>query len=87
MNNRSIFPKGESLSESIEVCWLVQDNGDLGIDLFAALSLDVLFTDSVNGDQTVFGEDLGELESKWDTLSHAFDLDVSVLFENQFGEE
>jgi len=35
----------------------------------------------------VFGEDLGHLEGERNALSHGFDVDLSVLFEDKLGEE
>ncbi len=84
---RSIVPKGESLSKLIEVCGLLEEDGDLGVDLPASLSLDVLLLDALDGCVAVLGEDLAELEGQRDALAHTFDLHGAVLFEDQLGEE
>jgi hypothetical protein len=43
--------------------------------------------DGLDGGIAVLGEDLREFESQGDALSHALDLNGSVLFEDKFGKE
>jgi hypothetical protein len=83
----SVVPEGESLGELIEVGGLLEEDGDLGVDLPASLALDVLLLDGLDGRVAVLGEDLGELEGERDALAHALDLHAPVLFEDQLGQE
>jgi hypothetical protein len=43
--------------------------------------------DTFDDSQAVLAEDLSKFESERDDLSHALDLDGSVLFEDQLGKE
>lgn len=81
------MPEGESFSESFEVGRLIEGDGDLGIYFPSALVLDVLFTDRLNVGQSVLREDLPEFADKRDALSHALDLDLAVLQEDQLRKE
>lgn len=81
------MPEGESFSEFFEVCGLSEDDGDLGVDFPSALPLDVFLADGLNVGQPVLGEDLSEFEDEGNALSHALNLDLAVLQEDQLGKE
>lgn len=79
--------EGESFSEFFEVGRLIEGDGDLGINFLSALALDVLLTDGLDVGQAVLGEDLPEFADEGDALSHALDLDLAVLQEDQLRKE
>ena len=83
----SLFPEGESFGQFVEVRRLLQQDGDLGIDLSSSLSFHVLLSDGLDGRKSVLREDLCELKSEGNALSHALDLHTRMLLQHQLRKE
>ena len=87
IHSLSIFSKGKSLGELIELRSLPEHDTDLGINLPPSLTLNVLLPDALDGRIAVLRQDLRELESEGDALPHALNLHAAVLLEDQLRQE
>lgn len=83
----SFASEGDSFSHLVELGSLLQSDGNLGVEGLAVLVLEVFLLDLFDGGVSVFAEDLGELEGERDALSHTLDLNIGVLFDDEFGQE
>ncbi len=79
--------KDKSFGEFVEISRFFQGDDKLGVDGFSVSSFNVLWSDVLNGGQTVLDEDLSELADKWDAFSHTFNLSRPMLFDDKLGKE
>lgn len=79
--------KFQSFSKFIELSGFGKGNRELGVDASWVFSFEACRSNSSCGCKSVLLEDLWKFGNEWYGFSHAFNLDVTMLFEYQFAQE
>lgn len=82
-----MFSEFETLSEFVELGGLVQHDSQLRVDASGSLSFQVAGVNRADGGQAILLQNLWELGNQGDWFTHTLNLDASMLFEDQLGQE
>ena len=84
---RPSLTENDVFGEFIELGTLAQLDAELGVNGTTVLALDVLGPDVADLGEPVLGEQLGDLSNKGNALTHAFDLNAAMLFEDELAQK
>lgn len=66
---------------------LGQLDGELRIDGFGVVAVKIFRSDKNSCGQLIFVQELRDFGNKRNAFSHSFDLDITMLFDDEFAEE